>query len=197
MRIPFIPKVTDPHTLIRPELEKFIKETRGGSAFLLSGALFWLVGAAVSYWWPEIKVPYIIYGGIFVPVAAIIIGKLIHAAWLIKSPYAVLAAIAPFIELAAIPIMIFLRPSFPDALPGVLMICEGVHYLIYMWLHLDYYFFILAYVKVFLGIMFMFGIWFPGNYTMQLLISGVISAVAALLVGRDSQRVMQLYTKKS
>jgi hypothetical protein len=95
----------------------------------------------MSYLSPSVKISYLIYGGIFVPVATVVIGKLIHAAWLIKSPYAVLAAIAPFMELAAIPIMILLRDSQPAALPGILMLCEGVHYLIYMWLHMDYYFF--------------------------------------------------------
>ena len=195
MRIPFIPKVEDAHVLVRPELEKFIRETKEGSAFLLSGALFYLVGAFVSYVAPSAKISYVIYGGVFVPVMAIVIGKLIHAAWLIKSPYAVLAAVAPVMELAAIPIMIFLKDSQPAALPGILMICEGVHYLVYMWIHLDYYFFILFYFKVFLGILFLFGVLFAGNYPYQLLISGLISLVIAILVARDSQRTLRLYTK--
>jgi|GEM_PF-2641617 len=195
MRIPFIAKVSDPRTLVRPELEKFIRETKEGSAFLLSGALFYLVGAFVSYIAPSAEVSYVIYGGIFVPVAAIAIGKLIHAAWLIKSPYAVLAAVAPIMELAAIPIMIFLKDSQPAALPGILMICEGVHYLVYMWIHLDYYFFILSYLKIFLGVLFLFNVLFAGNYVLQLCISGIISLAIAILVARDSKRTLQLYTK--
>ncbi len=195
MRIPFIPKVTDPHSLIKPELEKFIRETKAGSPFLLSGALFYLVGSFVSYIAPSAKVSYVIYGGIFVPFAAVVIGKLMHAAWLIKSPYAVLAAVAPVMELAAIPIMIFLRHSNPEALPGILMICEGAHYLIYMWIHLDYYFFILSYVKIFLGVLFLFSVLLGGNYVLQLLLSGLISFVFALLVARDSKRTLALYTK--
>ena len=49
MRIPFIPKVADPTILIQPEHEKFIRETKSGSSFLIAGAIFWLVGALISY----------------------------------------------------------------------------------------------------------------------------------------------------
>ncbi len=195
MRIPFIPKVADPHTLIRPELERFIRETKSGSSFLLAGTLFWLAGAFFGFAIPAFKITWVVYGGILVPILAILIGKLRHTAWLIKSPYTVLAAVAPAIEMAAIPILIFLQHSSPAALVGILMICEGTHYLIYMWLHLDYYFFILAYLKVFLGVLFLFSIILGGNLSMQMLISGSISLVIAQLVAKDSGRVLELYRK--
>lgn len=196
MRIPFIPKVDDPSTLIRPELEKFIRKTKGGSSFLTAGAVFWLVGALISYIAPNFMIAWVIYGGISVPVLAIAIGKILRSAWLIKSPYAVLAAVAPVMELAAIPIMIFLQHSNPGALVGILMICEGAHYLIYMWLHLEYYFFILFYLKCFLGVLFLFDVVLGGELGWQMLISGAISLVAAILVARDSVRVRELYRKK-
>ncbi len=170
MRIPFIPKVVDPHTLIRPELEKFIRQTKAGSSFLLAGAVFWLSGALISYVAPSVQIPWIIYGGLSVPLLAVVIGKVIRSAWLIKSPYSVLAAIAPIMELVAIPIMIFLRHSNPEALVGILMICEGAHYIIYMWLHLDYYFFILFYLKCFLGVLFLFNVVLGGNLGLQMLL---------------------------
>lgn len=197
MRIPFIRRVNDPSTLIRPELEVFIRRTRGGSPFLVAGGLFWLIGALVSVTAPDARVIYIIFGGIFVPVAAIFIGPMMRASWLIRSPYAVLAAIAPFMELAAIPIMIFLRDDHVGALPGILMICEGVHYLVYMWIHMEYYYFILAYLKAFLGILFLFDVLFADSYGPQLLISGILSIIAASLIARDGGRVMAIYTKRT
>ena len=197
MRIPFIPRVDEPVTLVRPELEQFIRETKGGSAFLVGGATFWLVGALISYAAPSARIAWVIYGGLSVPIIAVLAGKLMRAAWLIKSPYTVLAAIAPMTEMAAIPIMIFLRDSAPGALVGILMICEGAHYLIYMWLHLEYIYFWLAYVKVFLGILFLFNVILGGELGWQMLISGLLSATAAVLVARDSTRVRELYTKRA
>lgn len=163
---------------------------------MLSGAIFWLLGALMSYVAPNILVMWIIYGGIGVPFLAILIGKLIRSDWLIKSPYTVLAAVAPVMELAAIPIMIFLQHSNPGALVGILMICEGVHYLVYMWLHLEYYYFILFYLKCFLGILFLFNVLLGGALGWQMLISGLISLAAAILVARDSARVCDLYRKQ-
>jgi len=195
MRIPFIPKVPDPSKLIRPELEEFIRQTKGGSSFLAAGAIFWLSGAFISYFVPNATIAWIIYGGVSVPFLAIIIGKLQRSAWLIKSPYAVLAAVAPVTELAAIPIMIFLQDSNPGALVGILMICEGAHYLIYMWLHLEYHYFILFYLKCFLGTLFLFNVIFGGDLGWQMLISGIASLIAAMLVARDSLRVKELYQK--
>jgi len=197
MRIPFIARVADPTTLIRPELEKFIRETKSGSSFLVSGAAFWLVGALISFAMPSVTIAWVIYGGISVPFLAIVFGKLMHSAWLIKSPYAVLAAVAPVMELAAIPIMIFLQHSNPGALVGILMICEGVHYLVYMWIHLEYYFFFLFYLKCFLGVLFLFNVILGGALGWQMLISGILSLVAAILVARDSSHVGELYREKS
>ena len=196
MRIPFIPRVADPNTLIRPELKKFIRETKGGSSFLIAGAVFWLFGAFISYVAPNAIIMWVIYGGISVPILAIGISKLTHSSWLIKSPYTVLAAVAPVMELAAIPIMIFLQHSSSGALVGILMICEGAHYLIYMWIHLEYYYFILCYLKCFLGVLFLFNIFLGGELRPQMLTSGIISLVAAIFVAQDSLKVRELYLKK-
>jgi len=162
----------------------------------MAGAVFWLFGALISYAAANATIIWVIYGGISVPILAIVIGKLMHSAWLIKSPYTILAAVAPVMELAAIPIMIFLQHSNPGALVGVLMICEGAHYLIYMWIHLEYYFFILFYLKCFLGVLFLFNVILGGELGWQMLISGIISLVVAILVARDSLRVRELYRKK-
>jgi hypothetical protein len=71
MRIPFIAKVDNPDLLIRPELETFIRETKGGGSFLMGGAVFWLVGALLSYAAPQATIAWVIYGGLSVPILAI------------------------------------------------------------------------------------------------------------------------------
>lgn len=47
--------------------------------------------------------------------------------------------------------MFFLRDEHPEALPGVLLIADGAHLLILIWLHLDYTYFLAANAKVVLG----------------------------------------------
>lgn len=107
--------------------------------------------------------------------------------------YAALAGIATITELAALPTMFFLRESQPEALPAILMIADGAHLLILMWLHLDYSYYLAGNVKIVLGLLFLFtGTW-SDSYPPQLAVSGAVSLGAALLVWRDSSRTASLY----
>jgi hypothetical protein len=197
MRIPFIKRVEDPAKLIPKDREDFIRSTKGGSAFLLAGGTFWLIGALISSVAPDIKIPFIIWGGLIVPVLGFVYGKLQGARFFTGSQYTSLAAIAPVLEVAAIPIMLFLKDVRPDALPGVLMIFAGAHLLVYMWLHMDYAYYIAANVLVLAGILFLFGVVFAGSYPIQMLIAGVASLGPAFLVWRDSSRTLELYRRRS
>ena len=197
MRIPFIRRVEDPAKLIPKDREDFIRSTKGGSAFLLAGGTFWLIGALISSVAPDIKIPFIIWGGLSVPVLGFVYGTLQGARFFTRSQYTSLAAIAPVLEVAAIPIMLFLKDVRPDALPGVLMILAGAHLLVYMWLHMDYAYYIAANVLVLAGMLFLFGVVFAGSYPIQMLIAGVVSIVPAFLVWRDSSRTLELYRTKS
>lgn len=89
--------------------------------------------------------------------------------------------------------MFYLRVEHPEALPGILLIADGAHLLILMWLHLDDTYFLVGYVKALLGILFLFGVLWEGSYTLQMLASGVVSLAAAMLVWRDSRRTLRLY----
>jgi hypothetical protein len=196
MRIPFIAKVSDREELgVEADRFRFIADTKGGSAFLFAGAMFWLTGSAVSLIWPAAEVEWVLYGGLTVPLIGLAIGHL-QGAILSSNPiYASLAGLAAITELAAIPTMFFLRNSHPEALPGILLIADGAHLLILMWLHLDYTYFLAANIKIVLGGLFLYGALWSGSYPAQLAAAGVVSLVAGALVWRDSSRTLELYLK--
>lgn len=194
MRIPFIPKVQSQEQLgLEPARLRFIADTRGGSAFLIAGAAFWLVGALLAQIAPDIRVVWLLYGGLAVPVLGIVIAKLQGAHLWGHPGYASLVVFATVTEVAALPTMFYLRVEHPEALPGILMIADGAHLLILMWLHLDYTYFLAGSTKALLGGLFLFGVLWDGSYPLQMLGSGVISLAAAMLVWRDSQQTLRLY----
>jgi len=196
VRIPFIPKVSDPDELgVEESRLRFIADSRGGSAFLLAGAVFWLLGSLVAVLQPAWRVEWVLYGGLAVPVLGIAIARLQGARLFGHAGYAALAVFATFTELAALPTMFFLRADHPEVLPGVLMISDGAHLLIFMWLHLDYTYFLAGYAKALLGTLFLFGVLWPDSYPLQMLAGGLVSLAAALFVWRDSGRTLQLYLK--
>lgn len=194
MRIPFLPRVRSASDLgVEESRLRFIADTRGGSAFLLAGAAFWLSGAVVSVLVPGAAVAWVLYAGLAVPLLALALARLQGARLFGNASYATLASLATLTELAALPVMFFLRDDHPEVLPGVLMIADGAHLLILMWLHLDYTYFLAGLVKAVLGTLFLFGTVWPGSYPLQMAVSGVVSAACALLVWRDSSRTLTLY----
>lgn len=196
MRIPFIPKVSSVEELgVEAARWRYIRDSRGGSAFLLAGAAFWLVGALIAVLAPAAHVEWVLYGGLTIPVLGFAIARLQGARLFGDPSYAALAMVATLGELAALPTMFFLRSEHPEALPGILLIADGAHLLVLMWLHLDYTYFLAGYLKGMLGALFLFGVLWPGSYSWQMLAGGLISLAAALLVWRDSRRTAQLYLK--
>lgn len=197
MRIPFLAKVSDRSELgVEQDRFRFIADTLGGSAFLLAGSAFWLVGALVSLAWPAAQVGWVLYAGLAVPFLGFAIARMQGARFSNHPSYAALATLASLTELTAIPTMFFLRNDHPEALPGVLLIADGAHLLILMWLHLDYTYFLAANVKVVLGGLFLYGALWQDSYPAQLTAAGLVSLVAAALVWRDSRRTVQLYLKE-
>lgn len=165
MRIPFIPRVADACQLGAEDARFFyIADTRGGSAFLLAGTAFWLLGALVGVVAPEARVEWVLYAGFAVPVRGFAIARLQGARLWGHSGYAALAVLATLTELAALPTMFFLRSEQAEVLPGDLMIADGAHLLILMWLHLDYTYFVAGNRKAVLGALFLCGVLWPQSY---------------------------------
>jgi len=174
---------------------QFISDTRGGSAFLLAGAAFWLVGAVVTLVWPGVGVQWVLYAGLSVPILGVAIGRAQGVKFSSHPTYATLAGLATVTELAALPTMFFLRESFPGALPGILLIADGARLMIMMCLHLDYTYFLAANAKIVLGVLFVFGLLWPGSYPLQLGAAGLVSLIAVPFVWRDSGRTIHLYLR--
>lgn len=194
MRIPFIAKVASQEELgVEDARLGFIADTRGGSAFLVAGAMFWLIGALLAQVAPGVRVEWVLYGGLGVPVLGLVIAKLQGARLWGHPGYASLVMFATLTELAALPTMFYLRAEHPEVLPGIFMIADGAHLLILMWLHLDYAYFLAGFAKALVGTWFLFGVLWEGAYPLQMAASGVISLAAAVLVWRDSHHTLQLY----
>lgn len=196
MRIPFIPKVSTQEELgVEDARLSFTADSLGGSAFLFAGAAFWLIGALVSLTLPGIRVEWVLYAGLAVPVLGFLIAKLQGAQLGGHPGYASLVGFATITELAALPTMFYLRVDHPEALPGVFLIADGAHLLILMWLHMDYTYFLAGFAKALLGCFFLFGVLWDGSYPLQMMAGGVISLAAAFLVWRDSGRTLRLYLR--
>lgn len=197
MRIPFIERVDDIEELgVEPGLWDYISDSRGGSAFLFAGAVFWFLVAGVAAIGDDHWVAFVLYGGLLVPVLATLIARMQRARLLSNVRYASLAGFAAMTELAALPVMFFLRDSHPGALIAILMIADGAHLLIYMWLHFDYWYFLAANAKVVLGALFLFDFVDVGAPQIQAGASGAVSLAVAPLIWRDSQRTADLYRRR-
>lgn len=198
MRIPFIAKVSSQEELgVESARFRFIADTRGGSAFLIAGAAFWLIGALLAHVAPAVRVEWVLYGGLGVPVLGFVIAKLQGARLWSHPGYASLVMFATLTELAALPTMFYLRAEHPEVLPGILMIADGAHLLILMWLYLDYTYFLAGFAKALFGVWFLFGVLWEGSYPLQMATSGVISLAAAVLVWRDCHNTLQLHLSPS
>lgn len=197
MRIPFIPKVDDLDDLgVEDGLWTYIEDSRGGSAFLFAGAIFWFVLAATTLLGDDEWVSFLLVGGLSVPVLGWVIARGQGALTFSNVRYASLAALAVVTELAALPVIFLLRDSRPGALVAILMIADGAHLLIFMWLHLDYWYFLAANAKIALGVSFLFGVVAEDSPVAQAAISGAVSLAVAPLIWRDSRRTPALYRRR-
>ncbi|MEP1123946.1 MAG: hypothetical protein ABJH68_08675 [Ilumatobacter sp.] len=197
MRIPFIPKVDDlAESGVDRGLWTYIEDSRGGSAFLFAGAIFWFAVSATALLGDDEWVNVLLYGGVFVPVVGWAIARSQGARLFSDVRYASLAALAVATELAALPVMFLLRDTRPGVLVAILMIADGAHLLIFMWLHLDYWYFLAANTKIVLGVTFLFGALVEDSPAAQATSSGVVSLVVAPLIWRDSRRTSTLYHRR-
>ena len=165
----------------------FIQMAKGGSAFALAGAIFWL-GASLS----SIVLPVgqainvYVFGGFSVPLTGFIIARLQGARMSSSPQYATLAAIASAITPFCFPVLLLVAHDNPQLLPSTLTIIDGAHLLIFMWLHLDYTYFLAAIAKFFVGTLY---IWTLHSHALLIvgLASALISAITAAMAWRSSR----------
>jgi len=187
MRNPFIRGGAVP-----PDRLAFIVATRGGSAWLLAGALFW-AGAGVSGLlaprvWPKVY----LYGGFSVPIVGWLFAKAQSVTVPPKSALVPLVAIAATITPFCFPLLILIERRDPALLPVALTIIDGAHLLVLMWLQLDYAYFLAAVAKGIIGAT--FGFMFLEQSAVGVgFASAAVSLLAAWSVYRDAGNAFQLY----
>lgn len=153
MRIPFLKK----NIVITCERYEFIKESRGGSFMLFSGAIFWYVAFIIATIAPlKITGAVYTYGGLAVPVIGFIILKMQHLNISKNNQYTWLAIFSSIITPFCFPLLILVAKYDMRLVPPTLCIINGAHLLILMWIHLEYIYAIMSMAYFIIGINFMF-----------------------------------------
>ena len=82
----------------------------------------------------------------------------------------------------------------PQMLPSTLTIIDGAHLLVFMWLHLDYTYFLASVMKFVLGALY---IWTLRTNALLVvgLVSAAISALSAVMVWHSSRDPLAGYRK--
>jgi hypothetical protein len=180
----------DPHRI------QFIKDSRGGSAFLFAGGLFWtLAGLIALRFSPSVAINFYLFGGLAVVPVGFAIARWQGATFSRTSPYTILAAIAPLSTVFSLVVIFAFAHRIPELVAPALTIMDAAHFLILMWLHLDYTYFLAACVKVIIGLLFLLS--FPAFAFVGVgLLSAGVSMLAAILVWRASRDPLRPYLHK-
>jgi hypothetical protein len=191
MRIPFIRG----RLVIGQDRVQFIQTTKGGSAFLIAGAIFWFVASISSLVLPVGQaVNVYVFGGFSVFVVGFMIARLQGARMFSSPQYATLAAIASIITPFCFPVLLLVAHDDPQLLPSTLTIIDGAHLMVFMWLHLDYTYFLASVAKFFVGAIY---IWSLHTHALLIvgLASALISTIAAVMVWRSSRDPLAGYRR--
>ena len=170
----------------------FIVATRGGSAWLVAGALFWagagVSGLLASGVWPKVY----LYGGFSVPIVGWLLAKAQSVTVPPKSALVPLVAIAATITPFCFPLLILIERRDPALLPVALTVIDGAHLLVLMWLQLDYAYFLAAVAKGIIGATFGF-VFLEQSAVGVGFASAAVSLLAGWSVYRDARNAVQLY----
>lgn len=193
MRIPFVGRGE-----INPEQSHFITASRGGSAFLFAGALFWAVAGLTAVWLEETTAGYVyLFGGFLVPVFGFVFARLqrIRFTDLRGSDHFSLVVIAAAITPICLPVLFALIRYDPRLVAPALTLIDSAHFPILMWIHLDYTYFLAAYAKFLIGLAFLF--WWPEHALVIVgVASALVSVMAAIAVHRASKDPQRAYLPK-
>ena len=171
----------------------FIVATKGGSAWLLAGALFW-AGAGISGLLasPGVWTKVYLYGGFSVPIVGWLFAKAQSVTVPPKSALVLLVAIAATITPFCFPLLILIEQRDPALLPVALTVIDGAHLLVLMWLQLDYAYFLAAVAKGIIGATFGF-VFLEQSAVGVGFASAAVSLLAGWSVYRDARNAVQLY----
>jgi Family of unknown function (DUF7010) len=172
---------------------EFIEATRGGSAWLWAGGVYWAVAGlggllAEQGVWGKIY----LYGGFSVPVLGWVLARLQRVQIPAKSPLVLLVAIAATITPFCFPLLILLERRDPGLLPVALTTIDGAHLLVLMWVQLDYAYFLAAVAKGVIGAVFGFALVNQAGMGVGLA-SSAVSFWAAWSIQHDAARARLVY----
>lgn len=191
MRIPFIRG----RLVVGEDRVQFIQMTKGGSAFLLAGAIFWLAASLASIVLPLGEAINIyVFGGFSVPVVGFIIARLQRAHMNSSRQYATLSAIASAITPFCFPVLLLVAHDNPQSLPATLTVIDGAHLLVLMWLHLDYTYLLMSVAKFAVGALYIWTL-HENAFLVVGAASAAVSVVGAVLVWRSSQDPLAGYRR--
>ena len=162
---------------------------------MLAGAIFWLAASLSSMALPVGQaINVYVFGGFSVPILGFTISRLQGSRMSSSPQYATLAAIASAITPFCFPILLLVAHDDPQSLPSTLTIIDGAHLLVFMWLHLDYTYFLASVMKFVLGALYIWTL-----HTNALLVVGLVSAaisvLSAVMVWRSSRDPLAGYRK--
>lgn len=153
MRIPFIKREI---TVSQSRID-FVRNTRAGSPMVIAGGIYWAVAGFVALLvTPKASSFVFIYGGIIIPFLGFLIAKLLNVSLLQRSDYTSLTVLSSMFVPFCIPILFLASRYNPSVVAPTLAVLNGAHFLIMMWIHLDYIFFLLADFQLIIGILFLF-----------------------------------------
>lgn len=190
MRIPFVGRGE-----IEPKQRRFIRASRGGSAFLLAGGVFWLVGGMSALLLSTTSVAYVyLVGGLTVPLFAFLFARLqgVRFRELRSSDYFSLVVMASAITPICLPVLFAVAHHDPRLVAPSLTLIDSAHFPLLMWVHLDYTYFIAAYAKFLIGFGFLFW-WTDHALTAVGFLSALVSIVAAVAVHRAAKHPQAAY----
>jgi hypothetical protein len=187
MRNPFVPVGA-----VTEDRLSFIVATRGGSAWLWAGGLFWAAaGISGILGGPGLWAKVYLYGGFSVPVLGWLFAR-VQRIRIPKSPLVPLVAITSAITPFSFPLLILLERHDPLLLPVALTLVDGAHLLVLMWVQLDYAYFLAAVLKGVIAAGFGFAL--PGQAPAGVgVASALVSFLAAWSVHRDAPHAFRIY----
>ena len=125
MRNPFVPAGSVPADRL-----EFIVATRGGSAWLFAGALFWAAAGLAGWLAPrDVWTRAYLYGGFSVPLVGWLVARAQRVRIPDRSSMVPLVAIASTITPFCFPLLILIQRRDPMLLPVALTVIDGAHLL--------------------------------------------------------------------
>jgi hypothetical protein len=189
LRVPYLKETYK----VSKERSDYIMNTCGGSTGVYAGAVFWLIASFISLFASMyLATSFYIFGGaIIVPVLSIQLLK-IKRKNKVGGDYQSLTIISNMTFIIFYPIVFIVQQQIPEYVPMMVALINAAHLLIFMWIHMEFLYCILAgiYFIVSMGFVFV-----APNYIFNYLGMAlcVINLIFAILIEKSSKLIANRY----